>query len=203
MKKVFVILLTFATIGVLFFVINSRTSVNQSQNSVKAGNQSTAQAQTATPSQPAQNQAQTNSNQPMNYTDPQQNFKVSVPAGFSDTGQASHYEKYFGNQAKDVEMNIAISMGEYSSASDLQNQAKIDGATISNVASLTVDGVSASQQLEDNMNATNPDDKGCAIATYFAKNGKIYDISMYSASGCTQVNSAKADYDSLLNSFLD
>jgi hypothetical protein len=209
-QKIFILLVIIATFGALYFIIapktvtkkiqiGKNTNINQPNTGVKAVQESLSQD-----SLPAsQDQSQSNSNQSAGNSDTQPNLKFTLPTGFVESGQAYTYDKYFDNQSKGVEISVEISKGEYASISELQNQAKTSGVNVSNVVNLTVNGVSATQQLEDNTKSTDPQNKDCALSTYFEKNGKMYQISLYSDTSCDSVNAAKADYDSFLNSFQD
>ena len=165
-------------------------------------NQSTVQPEVITP------QIKT-----VDYLDPKMNFKVKVPESFFEQKSSPNdgtyaYSRYFINKNNsDAGINIIISKSEKDTGNAEQlkeiEALKKHGLIVSNAKNLIVDGVSALQQMEDTMKV--PDgDLGCALETYFMKNGKSHQIELFiMGKGCDETNEFRAEYDIVVNSFQD
>lgn len=149
------------------------------------------------------------------YMDIQYKFSVNIPLSFFDGGVGDGiyaYNKYFtskqvnGNfeklDSRDIQINISISKNE----KQINNSEKLKQVTLSKIPVLekkviTVDDVSAIQQIEDTTSLENADDPGCSINTYFLKDGKSHSISMFSNGGCNTIKNFQKEYDVIVGSF--
>jgi hypothetical protein len=147
------------------------------------------------------------------YSDPKFNFRMTLPSNFYDSGDMYNYSKYFstGNKKSDPtkigtnDVGLAVMITKDYSRFDMeqiQNNLKQAGIEIRDVKNITVNGVSATQQIEDGTKLENQY-KGCAISTYFEKGGRFHEISMFSQAGCDVVNGHANEYNEVVNSFQD
>jgi uncharacterized protein YkuJ len=149
----------------------------------------------------------------VDYSDSKMNFKVKIPENFFEQKSSPNdgiyaYSRYFiSKNNSDAGINIIISKSEKDTGNAGQlkeiEALKKNGLVVSDVKNLTVDGVSALQQMEDSMKV--PDgDPGCSLETYFMKNGKSHQIELFiMGKGCDETNEFRAEYDIVVNSFQD
>ncbi len=147
------------------------------------------------------------------YSDPKFNFRMNLPSGFFDSGDMYNYSKYFstGNVKTDPtkigtnDVGLAVMITKDYSKFDIaqiQNNLKSAGIDVRDVKDITINGVNATQQTEDGSKLENQL-KGCAVSTYFEKDGRFHEISMFSQSGCDAVNKYINEYNAVVNSFQD
>ena len=148
------------------------------------------------------------------YADTKYDFTVGIPEGFYDAGVVDGlyaYTKYFSNKqlngdftklsANDVQISIMISKDEKQISNDEKiKQVKISKTPVYENKNITIDGVSAVQQIEDGTKLTDTE-SGCSLATYFMKNGKSHDITMFTPGSCDIIKKYTEKYNEMIGSF--